>query len=80
MKQPKVKIFGEEHKVKQIEFSNDGIIEKIVYQVGENLNRTVFRGDKMINKSLTSERKIQKPTEHPYHNYAYAPDLERLLC
>lgn len=79
MKQPKIKIFGKEHKVMQIEFNENGLIARIVYQTGQNINRTVFRSDVMINKSLTSERKIHKPTEHPFHDYVYAPDLERLL-
>jgi hypothetical protein len=79
MKQPKIKIFGNVHKVMQIEFNKVGSIEKIVYQVGEDVNKSVFRGDTIINQSLTSERKIQKPTQHPYHDYSYAPDLERLL-
>ncbi|MGY3716769.1 hypothetical protein ACWE42_14720 [Sutcliffiella cohnii] len=79
MKQPKIKIFGNVHKVMQIEFNKDGLIEKIVYQVGENVNKTAFRGDLIINQSLTKQRKIQEPTLHPYHDYAYAPSLERLL-
>lgn len=80
MKQPKIKIFGKEHKIQQIEFNDNGLIEKVVYQTGHNIYRTVFRSNSVINKSLTSGRKIQKPTEHPFHYYVYAPDLERLLC
>jgi Flp pilus assembly CpaF family ATPase len=80
VKQPKIKIFGHQHKVMQIEFNKEGSVEKIIYQVSENVNKTVFRGNTMINKSLISDRKIHAPTEHPYHDYAYAPDLESLLC
>ncbi|MNH82415.1 hypothetical protein D3C73_347990 [compost metagenome] len=79
MKQPKIKIFGEIHKVIQIEFDNTGLIKKIVYQVNERQNKTVFKGIEMTNKSLTSKSVIHEPTCHPYHNYAYAPDLESLL-
>ena len=79
MKQPKIKIFGNEYKVMTIELNKEGSIEKIVYQVSENVNKTVFKGNTMINDSLTSERKIQEPTEHPYHNYSYAPNLEKLI-
>lgn len=79
MKQPKIKIFGKVHKVMQIEFDKDGLIKKIVYQLNENVHKSVFRRDTIINKSLTSERKIQEPTQHPYHDYTYAPDLECLL-
>lgn len=79
MKQPTIEIFGNEYKVKQIEFDKEGSIGKMIYQVNEHHTRTVFKGDSVINKSLTSERKIQEPTLHPYHDYAYAPDLEKLL-
>ena len=79
MKQPIIKIFDNEHKVMEIGFDKEGSVNKIVYQVSENNHKTVFKGEKMINKSLTSERKIQVPTEHPYHDYAYAPNLESLL-
>ncbi|MEI4828661.1 hypothetical protein WAX78_04250 [Bacillus sp. FJAT-53711] len=80
MKQPKIKIFGQIYKVIQIEFDKKtGLIEKIVYQVNEHQNKTVFRGNEMITKSLTSNYKIQEPTRHPFHDYAYAPDLECLL-
>lgn len=79
MKQPKIKIFDNEYKVMKIEFNNDGAVEKVVYQISENINRTVFRGNKIINSSLTTERKIHEPTKHPYHDYAYAPNLESLL-
>lgn len=79
MKQPKIKIFGQIHKVIQIEFDNTGIIKKIVYQVNERQNKTVFKGLEMTNKSLTSKSIIQGPTCHPYHDYAYAPDLESLI-
>ena len=79
MKQPKIKIFGEEHKVMQIEFNKEGFIQKVVYELTENVHKSVFRSDKMINQSLTTERTIQKPTQHPFHDYAHAPDLEKLL-
>lgn len=80
MIQPKIKIFGQVYKVIQIEFNKKtGLIEKIVYQVNQNQYKTVFRGNEMITKSLTSKFKIQKPTRHPFHSYAYAPDLECLL-
>ncbi|MNI62300.1 hypothetical protein D3C73_1176130 [compost metagenome] len=79
MKQPKIKIFGKIFKVMQIEFDNAGLIKKIVYQVNERENNSVFKGTEMTNKSLTSKSIIQGPTHHPYHNYAYAPDLESLL-
>lgn len=79
MKQPKIKIFGQIYKVMQIEFDKTGLINKIVYQVNEYKNNTVFKGTEMINKSLTSKSIIQEPTCHPYHNYSYAPDLEKLL-
>lgn len=78
-KQPKIHIFGNLYNVMGIEFNKDGLIESIVYQVSEKVKRTVFRGNTIINPSLTSERKIQKPTEHPYHSYAIAPDLARLI-
>lgn len=80
MKQPKIKIFGKVHNVKHIEFNDNGTIESIVYKTEKNINRTVFRSDVVINETLTSERKIQKPTEHPFHDYVYAPNLEDLLC
>lgn len=79
MKQPKIKIFGNEHKVMQIEFNKAGFIEKIVYEENEYTNKIVFRGDTIINESLTGKRKIQKPTKHPYQDYIFAPNLERLL-
>lgn len=80
MLQPSIKIFGSVHKVTQIEFGKkSGLIEKIVYQVNEHQLKTIFRRDEMITKSLTSTYKIQQPTEHPYHDYIYAPDLESLL-
>ena len=79
MKQPTIKIFGKEHKVKQIEFNDEGVMERIVYQVMGNVYRSIFKSDTMLNKSLTTERKIQKPTQHPFHDYVYAPDLESLL-
>ncbi len=80
MKQPHIKIFGQKYKVIQIEFDNTtGLIKKIVYQVNENQNRTVFNGTEMISRSLTTQFAIQEPTPHPFHNYAYAPNLEALL-
>lgn len=80
MKQPKIKIFGQIYKVIQIEFDKKtGLIEKIVYQVNEDQDKTVFRGNEMITKSLTSNYKIKEPTQHPFHDYTYAPDLECLL-
>ncbi|MGG0844501.1 hypothetical protein [Peribacillus simplex] len=80
MIQPKIKIFGQVYKVIQIEFDKKtGLIEKIVYQVTEHQYKTVFRGNEMITKSLTSKFKIQEPTPHPFYGYAYAPDLKRLL-
>lgn len=80
MKQPKIDIFGHRYNVIQIEFDNKtGLIEKIVYQVSEHNNKTVFRGTEMVTKSLTSKYIIQEPTLHPYHSYAFAPDLARLL-
>ncbi|MCA1202888.1 hypothetical protein [Priestia flexa] len=80
MKQPKIKIFGQIYKVIQIEFDKKtGRIDKIVYQVDEHKYRTVFRSDEMLSSSLTSKYKVQKPTFHPYHEYAYAPELECLF-
>ncbi|WP_274364851.1 hypothetical protein [Paenibacillus thermotolerans] len=80
MKRPKIKIFGQVYNVIQIEFDkNSGLIKKIVYQVNEHQNKSVFKSNEMISKSLTSKYKIQEPTVHPYHDYAYAPDLEALL-
>ncbi|WP_312148195.1 hypothetical protein [Paenibacillus odorifer] len=79
MKQPKIKIFGQIYKVIQIEFDNTGLIKKIVYQINARQNKTVFKGTEITNKSLTSKSIIKEPTCHPYHNYAYAPDLESLL-
>lgn len=80
MKQPNIKIFGKIYKVVQIEFDkNTGLIKKIVYQVNDHQNKTVFKGNELITKSLTSTKIIQEPTIHPYHDYAYAPDLEALL-
>lgn len=79
MKQPNINIFGKAHKVVQIEFNAEGFVEKVVYEVAENMTKTVFKGDKVMNSSLTRERIIQMPTQHPYHNYAYAPNLEALL-
>ncbi|MBD7937158.1 hypothetical protein H9655_08950 [Cytobacillus sp. Sa5YUA1] len=80
MKQPNIKIYGVVHKVKDIRFNDNGEIEKICYQISDGSYRTVFKGDEIITKSLTSTRKIQKPTEHPYHDFSYAPSLEGLLC
>ncbi|MGM9987609.1 MAG: hypothetical protein ACI35O_10320 [Bacillaceae bacterium] len=79
MKQPKIKIFGDTYNVNLIEFNDNGIINRVVYQVNQNRTETVFKGDEIDNDSLTTKRKIQKPTKHPYHEYAYAPDLESLL-
>ena len=79
MKQPTIVIFGNEHKVKQIEFDKDGSIVKVVYRVNENSTGTVFKRDSVIDKSLTKEIKIEEPTHHPYHDYAHAPDLESLI-
>ncbi|MGK4040846.1 hypothetical protein AB0Y20_00995 [Heyndrickxia oleronia] len=80
MRQPNIKLFGKTYKVIQIEFSREtGLIEKIIYQVSEHQLKTIFRSDEMITKSLTSTYKIKQLTEHPYHDYAYAPDLESLL-
>ncbi|BCD03838.1 TPA: hypothetical protein QC443_005841 [Bacillus cereus] len=80
MKQPQIKIFGQIYKVIQIEFNKkNGQIEKIIYQLNDHQNRTVFRGVEMISSSLTYTNKIQDPTPHPFHNYAYAPNLESLL-
>ncbi len=80
MEQPKIKVSGQIYKVIQIEFdTKTGQIEKIVYQVNEHQNKTIFKSKEMITKSLNSKYKIQKLTHHPYHDYAYAPDLECLL-
>lgn len=79
MKQPKIKIFGNIHNVRVIEFGKSGEIEKIVYEVGEFENKIVFKSDVVMNKSLKSERKIQEPTQNPYFNYSHAPNLESLL-
>ncbi|WP_424474909.1 hypothetical protein [Oceanobacillus kimchii] len=80
MKQPKIKIFNQTFNVIQIEFDKKtGRIKKVVYQVNERQNQTVFKNNEMITKSLTSKIKIQEPTPHPYHDYLYAPDLECLL-
>lgn len=80
MKQPKIRIFEQIYNVIQIEFDlKSGLIKKIVYQVNDHQTKTVFRGNELIAKSLTSTNLIQEPTVHPYHDYAYAPDLEILL-
>ncbi|WP_280770060.1 hypothetical protein [Salipaludibacillus daqingensis] len=80
MEQPKVKVFGQVYNVIVIEFDKkSGQITKIVYQVSEHQNKTIFRSKDMITKSLTSKFKIQGLTPHPYYNYAYAPQLECLL-
>lgn len=80
MKQPKIKIFGGIHNVVEIGFDKKtGIIDKIVYEFNEYRNNTVFRGDTIHAKSLTSEVPITEPTRHPYHGYSKAPDLASLL-
>ncbi|MFF2755592.1 hypothetical protein ACFVR1_17895 [Psychrobacillus sp. NPDC058041] len=80
MKQPKIKIFGQIFNVILIEFDKKtGSVKKIVYEINEHHHQTVFKSNEMITKSLNSKIKIQKPTRHPYHDYANAPDLERLL-
>ena len=79
MKQPKIRLFGEEYKVLLIEFGKDGLIDRIVFQVNENQHNTVFRENEMLNKDLVTKKKITKPTKHPYHDYIYAPDLESLI-
>ena len=79
MKQPKIKIFGNEYKVMQIEYNKKGFIERIVYEENEYTYRTVFRDDKILKESLVGVRKIQKPTKHPYQDYIHAPNLEILL-
>lgn len=80
MRQPKIKIFGQVYKVIQIEFDKkNGNIDKIVYQVSEHKYKTIFRSNEMLSTSLTTKYKIQEPTRHPYHDYAYAPELERLF-
>lgn len=79
MQQPKIKIFGQVYNVREIEFNKEGLIERIVYQVNEHRRDTVFRSDTVLDKSLTGEIKIQKPTMHPYFGYAYAPNLEKLI-
>lgn len=78
MKQPKIKIFDGVYDVVSVDFKN-GVVTKVVYETSKSQTRTVFKGEEIINNSLTSSRKIQKPTQHPYHDYAYAPDLESLL-
>ncbi|MBN6887752.1 hypothetical protein ACUXCC_002946 [Cytobacillus horneckiae] len=80
MKQPNIRIYGEVHKVKEIEFNDNGEIEKVVYKVSDGNYRSIYKADEIITKSLTSTRKIQKPTEHPFHNFSYAPSLKSLLC
>ena len=52
---------------------------KIVYQINNNLNRTVFKNSEMVTESLYSKIKIEEPTHHPFHDYSYAPDLDCLL-
>ena len=80
MKQPKIKIFNGIYKVLHIEFQEQtGLIDRIVYAVDTHQFETVFRGDSIDNKSLIGQRKIKEPTRHPYHNFAYAPDLDTLL-
>jgi hypothetical protein len=79
VKQPNIKIFGKTHKVVQIEFNDDGLIQKIIYKANQHNNRIVFRRDDMVDESLVRKYKIHEPTNHPYHNYAHAPDLESLL-
>lgn len=80
MKQPKIKIFDQIFNVIIIEFDKKtGRIKKIVYEVCEHHHQTVFKSDEIISKSLTTKIKIQEPTRHPYHDYAYAPNLEDLL-
>jgi len=80
VKQPKIKIFGQVYKVIQIEFDKKtGKIDKIVYQVDEQQYKTIFRSNEILSKTLKSKYKIQEPTHHPYHGYAYAPELESLF-
>lgn len=79
MKQPKIKIFGKIHDVTGFSFEA-GRISKIVYAVSETQQKSVFRSDTVINSNMTSERKIQVPTQHPYRNYSLAPNLEALIC
>jgi hypothetical protein len=80
MLQPEVNIFGHVYKVLQIEYDKKtGTIIKIVYKVSDQISRTVFKSNEMITKSLTSFLDIHEPTPHPYHDFAYAPDLEKLL-
>lgn len=80
MIQPKIKIFGQIFNVILIEFDKKtGSIKKVVYQINEHQHQTVYKSNEMISKDLTSKIKIQKPTRHPYHDYAYAPDLDGLL-
>lgn len=80
MKQPKIKIFGEEHKVVGISFdAKTGLIDKITYQVKLHQNKSVFRSDTVISETLTKDVPITKPTVVPFQDYIYAPDLESLL-
>lgn len=80
MKQPKIKIFGQIYKVILIEFDKKtGSVNKIVYEINEHHHQTVFKSNEIITKSLTSRIKIQEPTRHPFHDFAYAPNLEILL-
>lgn len=39
----------------------------------------IFKGDSILAENLVEDVKITKPTQHPYHNYYYAPDLGSLL-
>ena len=81
MKQPKIKLYDQVHNVHSIQFNSQGEIIAISYYNNDKSLSTslIFKGDTVPNKNLSTSRKIQKETPHPYHNYSFTPNLEKLL-
>mgnify|MGYP000916893083 CR=1 FL=1 len=79
MKQPNIKIFDKIHKIRLIDYDQNEQIDRLIYYDEDGYEYTVYRSNTIINDDLTTVRKIDKPTKHPYMRVIYAPNLEQLI-
>ena len=70
MRQPTVKLFGQEYKVRSIEFNREGNILEVWYywpDEGHGVNLII------------RHKNIDEPTTHPSEGYVGVPDFDDVL-